>query len=42
MDFKDIGYAQLSAEQLDSLKKYEDDFTAKYGNQIFLLAYNKK
>ncbi|SDE18994.1 hypothetical protein [Sporomusa acidovorans] len=36
-----INFAALSAEELDTIKKFEREFATKHGNTIFLLAFNQ-
>jgi hypothetical protein len=37
-----INFAALSSEELNDLKQFEKEFIAKYGNSIYLLAYDQK
>ena len=41
MHADNINYASLSAEELDTVQKFEREFIAKHGNNIFLLAFNQ-
>ncbi|MDR3560442.1 MAG: hypothetical protein P4N59_03225 [Negativicutes bacterium] len=41
MDLK-AALADLSADQIAEVKAYEQQLTQKYGNNVILLAFNKK
>ncbi len=41
MHADNMNFASLSSEELDDLKKFEKDFASKFGNHIFLLAFNQ-
>lgn len=41
MHADNINFAALSAEELDTIKKFEKEFANKHGNNIFLLAFNQ-
>ncbi len=40
MNHQDIKFADLSNEQLLSLKKFESEFNKQYGKDFFFLAMN--
>ncbi|WP_281240890.1 hypothetical protein [Sporolituus thermophilus] len=41
MDLKNMNVAALSDDQVDAVKKYEQDFKAKYGSDVILIAFRK-
>jgi len=41
MHANNVNFATLSTDELDTIKKFEQEFAAKYGNNILLLAFNK-
>ena len=41
MHANNINYASLSAEELDTIKKFENEFATKHGSSIFLLAFDQ-
>ena len=41
MHADNINIATLSTEELDTIKKFEKEFTSKHGNHILLLAFNQ-
>ena len=42
MHADNINFAALSTEELATIKKFEQEFATKYGNNILLLAFNQK
>ncbi|WP_281289440.1 hypothetical protein [Sporomusa termitida] len=37
-----VNFAALSAAELNTIEKFEKEFAVKHGNNVFLLAFNKK
>lgn len=37
-----VNFAALSTAELNTIEKFEKEFAAKHGNNVFLLAFNKK
>lgn len=42
MGLKDVNVATLNNEQVQAIKKYEQEFTSKYGNSVIFIAFNDK
>jgi len=42
MGLKDVNVATLNNEQVQAIKKYEQEFTSKYGNNVIFIAFNDK
>lgn len=41
MNADNVNFAALSKEELDTIKKFENEFAAKHGSNVFLLALNQ-
>ncbi|SMC76965.1 hypothetical protein [Sporomusa malonica] len=41
MHADNIDFAALSTEELDTIKKFENEFATKHGSKVFLLAFNQ-
>jgi len=42
MGLKDVSVANLSTDQIQALKKYEQEFTSKFGNNVIFIALDDK
>lgn len=38
---KDTHFSSLSPEQVNTIKAYEKEFQSKYGQAVYLLAFNQ-
>jgi hypothetical protein len=41
MHADNIDFAALSKEELETIKKFENEFATQHGSKVFLLAFNQ-
>jgi hypothetical protein len=42
MDNKNVILADLSTDEIKMIKNFEQEFSSKYGDKVFLLAFDSK
>jgi len=42
MGLNNVSVANLSTDQVQALKKYEQEFSSKYGSNVIFIAFNDK
>lgn len=42
MGLTDVNVASLDEMQVEAIQKFEQEFKAKYGNKVILIAFNDK